>query len=332
MKFKTSIIHFTKNGKKIYDKLKPFLENNTVYNKEECKVKDFVKNHFKPKNTIIFIGAIGIAVRLIAPLIKSKETDAAVIVIDELGEYVIPILSGHIGRANEVAKEVAVILKSTVIITTATDINNKFAIDSWGYNNGCVINDITKIKNVSIEILNDNNVGFTCDFMVKNHLPKGLVYGKGTKVGVVVSVDETRNDYEITLNVIPKIVVVGIGCRKNVDKDLFEQFVLRVLKEQNISIKSIYAISSIDLKKNENCILSFCDKYGIDFITLTKEQLLTVDCELKESEFVKKVAGVGNVCQRSAIYVSENENVTLQKYCENGMAISISKKEWECKF
>jgi len=328
---KVNIIYFTNKGKKVSERILPHINNVAVYDKLNTTVKEFVANAFTKDNTIIFIGAIGIAVRMIAPLIKSKDKDAAVVVIDELGNYIIPILSGHIGGANEVAVKLSGILGSKVVITTATDINNKIAIDTWATKNNCAINDISKIKFISAIVLNDISVGLSCDFNVIGELPKEFDYGKN-QVGVSISFDDKKEPFEKTLILIPKIVVIGVGCRKNVSSESFEEFVLRTLKNNNISEKAVCTICSIDLKKEEECILDFCNKYDIEFITLTKEQLLTVDSVSSESQFVKGVTGVGNVCERSAIYVSGNKEVLLPKTCENGMTISIGTKDWECKF
>lgn len=330
IKSKISVLHFTKNGNVILQKIIPLFNTITIYDKNVTTAKQFVQNAFYESDVLVFIGAIGIAVRLIAPFITAKDKDPAVIVIDELGENVIPILSGHIGGANEFSTILAKKLKAKEIITTATDINNKIAIDYWAYKNDCIIDDISKIKYISASVLNDELVGFYSDFSLDGKLPKEFTFNSQPK-GVVISLSNKKK-FDITLNIIPKIVVVGVGCKKNTTTKDFEDFVIYTLKNNNISLKAIFSLASINLKKNQECILNFCNKYNIPFKTFSKEQLETVQCVSFESPFVKSVTGVGNVCERSAIYVSGNNNVILPKTCHNGMTISIATKDWKCKF
>ena len=108
---------------------------------------------FSSMDALIFVGACGIAVREIAPYVKSKKTDPAVLCIDEAGRFVIPLLSGHIGGANALAVELAEKLGATAVVTTATDVRGKFSVDAWAARHGCVISDMGLAKAVSAAIL-----------------------------------------------------------------------------------------------------------------------------------------------------------------------------------
>ena len=123
------------------------------------KSAEFYKEKFNSSEALIFVGSCGIGVRLIAPYIKSKLTDPAVLVVDELGKFVIPLLSGHIGGANELAKKLAEKIGALPVITTATDINGKFSVDSWAKAQGLQISDMKKAKEISAAIL-EGNLGF----------------------------------------------------------------------------------------------------------------------------------------------------------------------------
>lgn len=330
---KIGLLYFTQNGKLIANKLSKNEDiEYTIYDKKKQSAKEFVKECFL-LDGIIFVGAVGIAVRLISPYITKKDVDPAVIVIDELGKYVIPILSGHIGGANELALSISDKLSATPVITTATDINNVFAVDVWSKNSNYVIDDISMIKYVSSALLRGEEVSLKSDFEIENELPKGVKKNKNLNIGLMVSLNENKKPFEKTLNVIPKIITIGVGCRKNTDINAFEEYIKATLREQNISLKAVKSIASIDLKKDEDCIISFSEKYNIPFNSYTAQELSTVCGNFSSSQFVKKITGVDNVCERSAMYNNQkNGYLILKKQSKDGMTIAISSEKWRCKF
>ncbi|MDD4377594.1 MAG: cobalt-precorrin 5A hydrolase [Eubacteriales bacterium] len=326
-----AIISFTNNGRELANRLTEFLGCKVFKYEGKEKAQDFLNEKFCCCDTIIFIGAVGIATRMISKLIKSKDVDPAVIVIDELGKYVIPILSGHLGGGNESSIELARLIGAQEVITTATDINKKFAVDIWTKYAGCKIADISKIKVISSAVLRNEKIGIYSGFPFDGVMPDELTLDK-TKIGICVSLNDRLSPYEETLNLVPQIITLGVGCRKDMKSEIFEQFILRTLAENNISILSIEKIASIDLKKDEKCILDFSEKYNIPFVTYTAEELNQVEGQFSASEFVKKITGVDNVCERSAVKNSENGAIILSKTCQNGVTIALAKKDWKCKF
>ena len=146
-----------------------------LFEKERESAKEFTRRCFAGCDAIVFIGAAGIAVRMIAPLVKAKDTDPAVLVIDEKGRFVIPILSGHIGGANALAMRLATLLHATPVITTATDVNGVFAVDVWATQNGCAIPDTQHIKAVSAALLVGQSVGVQSYFGICGTLPMGVL-------------------------------------------------------------------------------------------------------------------------------------------------------------
>lgn len=354
---KICIIAFTDNGNKTAERIKNILETSSLDDsahsfeesysgydhyfvdllEKNCKKKAYVADNFNTYDAFVFIGATGIAVRYIAPYIKSKDVDPAVIVLDEHGNFVIPLLSGHLGGANEIANIIAEELNSTPVITTATDINSKFAVDLWTKNTNQSIIDISKIKDVSAAILKDEQIGLYSDFELEGSLPKQIklcdnYMDNNSEVGIAVSLDENLKPFNTTLNAVPKIVVLGVGCRKNTDSANFENFILKILREQNISIKAVDLIASIEIKKDEKCILDFSAKYGIPFKTATADELMSVAGEFSGSSFVKSITGVDNVCERSAAYFSGGDKILLGKTSHNGITCAIAVRDWKCKF
>lgn len=354
---KICIIAFTDNGMMTAGKIKNIFESGTRVNpmqsreksncinekyfveilEKNCNKRSYVAEKFNDYDAFIFVGATGIAVRYIAPHIKSKDVDPAVIVLDEHAGFVIPLLSGHLGGANELANLIADELCATPVITTATDINAKFAVDLWTKKTNQSITDISKIKDVSSAILRNEKIGIYSDFEIIGTLPKQIIecsndVDENPNIGIAVSLDEKKKPFKNTLNAVPKIVVLGVGCRRNTESAKFEDFILKILRNENISIKAVDMIASIDIKKDEKCILDFSNKYGIPFKTANADELMTVPGEFSSSSFVKSITGVDSVCERSAAYFSKNNKILLGKTSHNGMTCSIAVRDWKCKF
>lgn len=335
-----NIISFTNQGAEISLKLKKLYNNASLYGKKDDEnikkldkdIKTFTGEIFYESSVIIFISAIGIAVRSIAPYIISKDKDAAVIVIDDTAKYVIPLLSGHIGRANEYAKEIAEYLHAEAVITTSTDRNNKFAVDNFAVNNNLHIKDITKIKEISARILKGEKVGFLSDYKVEGSMPKELSADMQTECGIVISKDINKLAFPITMQLIPKEYVLGIGARKGAKYKNLQDFINMSLEKYNIAPYEIISIVSIDLKKEEKAINQLSKDFNLPFITYGAEVLQNVAGEFSKSDFVKSVTGVDNVCERAVKAYNSNAEIIMEKTSYNGFTLAIGKISWQGKF
>ena len=350
-----SIITFTENASRIANEISEKIENEiNIYDKTSSELKDFVRKSFNSDDAIIFICASGIAIRLIAPYVSTKDKDPAIVLIDELGRYVISLLSGHLGGANELTLDIAKALGATPIITTATDLSNVFSVDIWAKENDCEIEDISKIKHISSAVLRGERVAISSDFEVEGDLLSCLVLEEncvqcskliecevkedGSKRGsysyengIVISLDEKKKNATNTINLIPKVITLGVGCRRGVSSADFEEYILGVLRENNISIRAVKEICSIELKKDEKCIVDFSEKYNVKFKTFSSYELNEVEGEFSSSAFVKSTTGVDNICERSAMCEGEKE-LFLKKQSHNAVTIAIAKTKWRVKF
>ncbi len=347
MGMKISLISFTQNGANLGHLLSIFSSDQgydvSAYTAGEYAkdlkvesinkpLKEWTKEQFEKADGIVFIGATGIAVRTIAPFIKDKRTDPAVLVIDEKGQFVIPLLSGHIGGANELAYKIARHLGTIPVITTATDINQKFAVDLFAKKNNLYISRMDYAKAISAAILNEIRVGFESEFPVIGSLPDNITDNNDCEYGICISFNEKKELFEKTLTLIPKIITLGIGCRKGKTAYEIENVVLEVLRLNQISLHSISNVASIDLKKEEAGLLEFCDRLDLKLITYPAEILENVQGIYSESDYVKSVTGVGNVCERVAILGSSNGIMIQKKYAKNGVTVSIAKEDWSVRF
>ncbi len=332
MNRRIAVVAFTQRGTELSHAIKAILTDDDVdiFDKTKQSAADFVGENFNLRDAFIFIGAAGIAVRLVAKHIKKKDVDPAVIVIDELGDFVIPILSGHIGGGNELAEEISDMIRATPVITTATDINKCFAVDVWATKLGCAIPETGEIKHISSAVLNGQKIGLFSDgFDVEGEIPPCFdLAEKG--IGVSVSLSGSSEHFEKEINIVPKIVTLGAGCRRGTPEDAFEAFILGFLEDNGICIAAVRTMASLDLKANEECMLAFSKKYCIPFVTYTAEQLNEVEGEFSHSDFVFKTTGVDNICERSAS--AEGGKLIIRKTAENGMTAAAALQDWKCKF
>lgn len=347
---KISTISFTENGsalnKKIYDNLiangeecfsyamSRYAEKYDLLVKEES-LNDWCKRRFNTEDALIFIGATGIAVRAIAPFVKDKRTDPAVVVIDEQGNYVISLLAGHIGGANELALSLAKMINAVPVITTATDVNHTFAVDVFAKKNGLFISNMPMAKRISSMVLDHKPIGFCSDYEVIGQVD-GVFTKETCETGVVISCNAYRNDFKYTLHLIPPIIHIGIGCRRGMDFSVIEEKILALLEEKDLSIYSICDMSSIDLKKDEEGLLEFSRKYGIEFHTYSAKQLNEAKGEFVSSPFVKSITGVDNICERALVYNCQKDNKNIRiiqkKLPVDGVTLALGIEDWSVRF
>lgn len=342
---KLAVIGFTRSGcgyaKKIEEAMKAKGRDCTAWGKGanaslwevhlvEGALRDWTKEQFGTQDALIFVGATGIAVRSIAPFVKSKASDPAVLCMDEQGKYVISLLSGHLGGANELAEEIADICGAIPIITTATDLNGRFSVDSFAKREGLYLDSLEIAKRISAQLLEHQVIGLHSDFPMEGSIPEGLSMQEKGELGISISLNDKYNPFKETLHLIPKIVVLGIGCKKGVFREQIESLVKTVMDENQLSMYSISKVASIDLKEKEEGLLAFCQEYHLPFLTYLREELETVSCEggFSESSFVKNVTGVGNVCERSALKASGQMRLLRRKTAENGVTVAIALEKY----
>ena len=289
---------------------------------------------FQNSSLLIFIGAAGIAVRKIASYVKDKKTDPAVICIDEKGTFVIPLLSGHIGGANTFARDIAAFINAVPVITTATDINGKFAADEWAARRGFVISDMKAEKYIASKIL-ETDVPVICDFPADGDWPAGIFPADLKKAGPGTNFDSAAERYdagiyigcrtfmpfEHTLRIIPPVLRLGIGCRKGTGKDQICRAVEKVLSDNEIDERAIKGVYSIDLKADESGLLDYCSAKGWRLTFYTCEELKNVDGEFTASSFVQSVTGVDNVCERAA---AAEGTLIVKKTALNGVTCALA--------
>jgi len=235
---------------------------------------------FLPGNELVFISACGIAVRAIAPFVRDKQSDPAVVCLDDQGRHVISLLSGHLGGANDLARRIAAVTGGEAVITTATDVHGKTAVDEWAKKNNCAIENITAVKHISSAALD------------------------GEKIGVAVSEMTMPAPWPVTLWLRPRVLVLGVGCKRGTTFAALGGALDDFLAGAGVSPLSLWAIASIDLKKDEQGLIQLSRSLSVPFFTYSAAELAAVSGQFSASERVKNVTGVDNVCERAAALCS----------------------------
>ena len=288
----------------------------------------FVGPVFRQADALIFVGACGIAVRGIAPHVRDKTTDPAVLSVDELARFVIPLLSGHIGGANALAARLAEALGAAAAVTTATDVNGRSSVDAWAAARGLHIDDMKAAKAVSAAIL-EGPVPLCSDFPVVGELPPGVTAGEAGAVGICVSCCRKR-PFAATLLLVPRAVRLGIGCRRGTPAADIRALVDETLAAHQIHPAAVKAVGSIDLKQDEPGLLAYCREQGWPVEFYTASRLEAVEGEFTPSDFVRRTTGVDNVCERAAA-LSGGELV-IRKTAGRGVTVAAAVEEYEVRF
>lgn len=332
---KQAIILTSEAGFPIADILKKELSGSRIFSKLDIEgavkidsISKCVEDIFNQYASLIFIGAMGICVRSIAPHIKDKHTDPAVINIDTTGHYVISVLSGHVGGANELTKQIAHIVGGEAVITTQSDNMNLWALDTLGGKFDWITHSNTPNFNQPLTaFVNKKPTALLLD--VKD---KGTEYLERTApdhVKIYYKYDDIDiAEYDLLIAVTPylypktktdaiyyhpKVLHLGIGCRKNCNPEGVGEYIQKYLLENNIAVSSIKDISTIDLKKDEVLLSALQLSLGnIPVNIYTADDLQDIDVP-NPSFKVKEVTSVPGVSESTAIRSADNGSLILEK-------------------
>ena len=345
---RTVIIAFTHEGMKVAKKASTVTDGEvTIYCHKRCAddyreyavsfaaVGSVIKNEFKMCDRIVFVCAAAIAVRTIAPYLKSKVTDPAVLVADESGKYLISLLSGHIGGANEWCETLAKSIGAIPVITTATDTRGMFAVDLFAREHNMRIVNPVMIQDISGRILNGEAVGIAGEEEYTQLLKdtekrwNGQITYTSNRNGEyesgvqIISKPCENAVFKRTLRLVPENLAVGIGCKKGKSASQIEEAVRKALDMNNLMIEGIAVVASVDRKADEQGIIEFAKKWKVPYRTYTPEYLKKIEGEFSSSDFVNKQIGVDNVCERSACAASGRGEKLAGKMADNGITVAV---------
>lgn len=355
------VISYTEIGRQLNSRLvRSLIDAGDVAVSCRCKEEfeltgELLRQEWPRTDAFIFVGAMGIAVRHIAPFLQDKVHDPAVLVADELGQYVIPVLSGHIGGGVELARRTARMLGAQAVITTATDVEGRFAVDVFARDNHLLITNPAAIKEISAAVLKGDKVELQTRLPIMGDVPAGVSVCKdiligGTEPAVdldgacpegdgpAVGVDETcpgeaehvlsrcaggtedvlvRYKEKAACRLSLKPYIIGIGCKKGKSADELAGFLEQVCRRYGIDQKQIAALASIDVKKEELGIWELSRRLSAVYEIFTAKELEQVEETVTSSAFVRQTVGVDNVCERSALCLAKRLSGSGNEYGED---------------
>ena len=350
---KTTLFYITDNGFNLAKKIKRLYSNVEV-----LKFKsEAVSEAWNEPGNLIFIMASGIVIRTVAPLIKDKRTDPAVVVLDEKGKFAVSLLSGHLGGANKIAKEIADFLGGQAVITTASDVNDLPSIDLWAKENDLIIDDWDALPNTATRFLNggrlkvysDIEISMPAEFLqIKNPADADVLITNKQKMDLNVIPVQTgiqkkkakkldscfrRNDKKQTAHQFylrPKNLTIGIGCNSNTPASEIENSVRKTMEENNLSFLSIHSIATIDIKGNEPGLIAFAKKYNLGIKTFTANKLNTVK-GVSKSDVAFKTTGAYAVAEPAALLASGADKLLVKKQKKGNVTVAIAEQKPEAR-
>ena len=316
---------------------------------------------WEASDALLFVGAAGIAVRAIAPHVASKANDPAVVAIDEAGRFAVPLLSGHLGGANELAQTVARVAGAIPVITTATDVRGVWAVDTWALRAGLAVSNPEAIKRVSARLLSGGRVALYSDMPISGQPPEGVDIASdraradivvspfaGANAGASVCAAETTGEVVLAgetgkpagvraqapasepLRLIVPCIVAGIGCRRGACAEAIGEAFLLACGQAGISPSAVREVATIDVKAHEEGLLAFCRARNIPLATYSADELSQVDGSVSPSDFVRATVGVDNVCERAAL--ADGGKLIFPKLAHGGVTVAFSKVTIELSF
>ena len=263
-----------------------------------------LESEWKRSSAFVFIGAAGIAVRHIAPYLTDKLHDPSVLVIDEAGRFVVPILSGHVGGGVSLAHRVAEALGAQAVITTATDVSGRFAVDVFAACNHLCVPEAAVIRELSAAVLRGETLRLRTGVPILGDVPAGVgsVDADGRAPSPELSVGYA--DGRTVCRLAHRSYIVGVGCKKGKSGEALYGFLREVCAYGGIDENRIAAVASVDAKREEPGIWELARRLGAPYETFSAGELMRVGDQVHASAFVERTVGVDNVCERSALYLA----------------------------
>ena len=307
-------------SERVYSTLGLEVKNLEKVHKIGKKLAELVSDTFTGYDLHIFIMATGIVVRVIDGKASSKDRDPAVITVDEQATFVISLLSGHLGGANEECRKIASGIGAVPVVTTATDVSGKIAVDTLSQKIKARLEDLEGAKRVTSLIVNGERVSL--------HLPENIVRVSENSSGAIII--SNRKKIEVS-KIIPQNIVLGIGCKRGITKEHILEKLKYVLESQNLEPSSIRKAASAWVKSDEAGLLEAMGELDIPIEFFEKEEILEVEDLIEDrSEYVKKTIGVYGVSEPCAYLASNGKGKFLVKKMKlEGMTLSIFEEDIE---
>lgn len=348
---KVAVLAITRGGAELGQKLCESMEGSELYLSSRYACRSAVASRlFEPSELksllallwekydgFVLVMATGIVVRLIAPLLGSKETDPAVVVMDDAGRFAVSLLSGHLGGANRLAERCAALSGAAAVITTATDANGLPSFDMLAGEHGWIIDDISRVKTLNTLLLDNEDIaivdqsGLTSAWLGKR---EGINFyetfaeaaNSGAKGFLLVTnrQDPLQTPPEKTLILRPRNLVLGIGCNRGTPADEIAELVELQLKLLSLSPKSICCIASVAAKRDESGLLEYAERIEVPLRCFESAELNRVPFPSPPSQHAMAAVGTAGVAEPAAILASGGGRLLLNKVKSANVTLAVA--------
>ncbi|HWQ88392.1 MAG TPA: cobalt-precorrin 5A hydrolase [Desulfitobacteriaceae bacterium] len=347
---KIAVIVLTERGKKTALRLRDcFVVKPDLYLHEHCQsdglafsfkhLRQLMPSLWTGYSLLIFIMATGIVVRQISPYLENKAVDPAVLVLDDNGRFIIPLLSGHLGGANAWARYLAPLLPAAPVITTATDGADLIAPDEYARRFNWKVWPLKNLPQINRLLLERGYLTVWTEYLLAESHPlkkdsnyRFLPDQERTRADLIITAFSPTTDSQLFL--IPPSLGAGIGCRRGIGTETVLQAVSLALEQAGVSSQALGGLYSIDLKADEKGITEAALILKIPLITFSSDLIQKVNNEqnLAKSELVKDKIGVDGVCEAASILGTQMGELILPKLKLQGITIALSRQKflsWE---
>lgn len=331
---KTAIILVSETSEALAQTIAKELEGAKIYTKsplEGCEqihsYSQFIREHFTEWDALVFIGALGICVRSMASCIADKYTDPAVVVVDSTGRFVIPVLSGHVGGANELSRQIAAAIGGEAVITTQSDNTDLWALDTlasqYGWKTAVSRGEMNRLialfvnKKPTALLLETKDKGTAC---LEHNLPEHVrLYTRFEDIpqeefALLIAV--TPFSYPVDIPVLyyrPAVLYLGVGCQKNISPDGIPEYMQAEMEKGGLSPLSVASISSIELKKEEPLLKALQKQWPEASLHIYAPEALQGIEVPHPSEKVYETTGVYGVAEATALKSAGGGRLLIEK-------------------
>jgi len=347
---KIAVLAITKNGIDMSLRIKEhfsdfeifapvkFSDNNGKIQWYDESTTQKIVDLFKSNDGIVCLFSLGAVIRLLAPHIKDKKTDPAVIVIDDNANFVISVLSGHLGGANELSNEIAEKIGSTPVITTAADVNKTIAVDLVGKKFGWKIDDDSNVTRISAFMVNKEKIGIFQNIgkkeWWKEKLPENITFfsniedlkASESKGYLIITNDQIDDESVLKNSVVYRVpdLVVGIGLHWDTSKEIILNGVNETLKKFELKQKQIARFVSIKKEKDVIGLIELGKEMNIPIEYIDREDLATITAP-NPSETVQAFEGTASVSEAAAIKSSKGELIVEKQKFPPNLTVAIAR-------
>lgn len=330
-----AFIASTENGLALAQRLANNLEqqgeNASVacgFGQHEVDCAEWAREHFTTA-MLVFIGTTSIAIHAIAPLLQDKQYNPAVVVIDERGTNCIPLLSGSLGNTNALAKTLSNFCGANLVLTTDSDINTAFAVDSWAATQGLLIPETTGIELITSALLKNEPVECATAFPISDAIPQGI-----NIIPISKAFEDNhhprfhvgcRVDAVADLDIIVPVAILGIGCRKGTTAERIEESCALFLEQAGIHPASLCCVASISLKASEPGLLEFAQQRNLPLVTFEATEQNNQEGDFSASDFVASISDTSCTCDPTI--AAAGDHLLTNKTVINGITFAIALKD-----